>query len=274
MKNDFAMDLQFQNSVDSGVGKVTAAARLMNNGGVGPRTLDCYALVYHSRGEGWFADESGTRMELVPGSGFLLFPGVVHEYYPRKGETWDELYLLFEGAAFDLWSNQGLLDPKRPLTRLEPVEHWAKRVRNLWLEFSSPLEQVCRLQSFLVEAGFVEGAWPTTAAEREWLATARKQLERVERSAEGLEEAAQRLGMSVQTFRKRFSREQGCPPQRYQMACVMEHAARRLTMESVSIKELALDLGFCDEFHFSHRFKELIGSSPSVYRARLSAGGN
>lgn len=271
MKRSFAIDLQFQNSVDSGVGKVTAAARLVNNGGIGPRALDCYAFVYHFRGHGWFADELGTRVDVAPGSGFLLFPGVTHEYYPQKGKTWDELYLLFEGAAFDLWRDQGLLDPSRPLTHLEPVELWAKRVGNLWMEFSNPLDQVCRLQAFLVEAGFVEGARPAQEGERDWLDEARERLRRVDRSTEGVEEVARRMGMSAQTFRKRFSREQGSPPARYQMSCVMEYAARRLTLESISVKELALDLGFCDEFHFSHRFKQLIGVSPTAYRARLNA---
>lgn len=269
MEDRFKVELQFQNTADSGMGRVSAAARLLNNGGIGPRTLDCYAFVYVIRGSGWFSDELGTEADLVPGSGFLLFPGVEHSYYPWEGETWDELYFLFEGAVFDMWCERGLLDPYRPLTQLDPIELWSPRITNVWSRFSHPLDQVCRVQQFFVECGFAPGARTVDDQEFQWLEKARAVLGLVERTAEGIEEAARQMGMSAQTFRKRFSSLQGCPPARFQTLEIMEQAARRLHTESITIKELADDLDFCDEFHFSRRFKELIGVSPSAYRARL-----
>lgn len=271
MNGKITIDLQFQNTADSGMGRVTAAARLLNNGGIGPRTLDCYAFVYVIRGGGWFRDALGTEADLRPGSAFLLFPGVEHSYFPAKGETWDELYFLFEGAVFDMWCERGLLDPYRPVVELDPVELWSPRITDLWSRLDNPLDQVCRVQQFFVECGFSPGTQAVDDKELRWLEKARSLLVDAERTADGVADVAREMGMSGQMFRKTFSRMQGCPPSRFQTLQVMELAARRLHTESVSVKELALELGFCDEFHFSRRFKELIGISPKAYRARLNA---
>jgi AraC-like DNA-binding protein len=38
------------------------------------------------------------------------------------------------------------------------------------------------------------------------------------------------------------------------------------------MKQIADDLGFCDVFHFSKAFKQVVGTTPSDYRRRVSGG--
>lgn len=83
------------------------------------------------------------------------------------------------------------------------------------------------------------------------------------------EEIATRLGLSPETFRKRFARAVGIPPARFQKQKKIERACAALYQGSLSLKQLASDLGFFDEFHFSKAFKQVVGQSPSVYRRRL-----
>jgi two-component system response regulator YesN len=46
----------------------------------------------------------------------------------------------------------------------------------------------------------------------------------------------------------------------------------RLQADDAPLKEIAAELGFCDEFHFSKLFKRRTGLSPSAYRTQVLGG--
>lgn len=70
-------------------------------------------------------------------------------------------------------------------------------------------------------------------------------------------------------FRKHF----GEAPSRYVQRRRIETAAERLVISDVSLKEVAADLGFTDEFHFSRTFKSFMGIAPSRYRTSILRNG-
>jgi len=257
------------NPMPSGVGRVSHASQLRHAHGATPRVLNCYALVYLIRGEGWFRDALGNNQSIHEGQGFLLFPGVEHEYSATTAKGWEELHVFFEGTAFDSWREAGLLDPARPVFTCEPADQWARQLKQVWQAAANPLDQVLRLQGFLMDCGLVATAPRPDNPEHQWLAQARKLLNETLGDPDGIERSARTLGMSHQTFRKTFRRLQGCPPARYRALQILKQAAQRLLTESTPIKQISEELGFCDEFHFARRFKHLMGSTPAAYRARL-----
>ena len=266
--NNVTANIQSLDPMESGIGRLSSANQLFHTRGTAPRTLDDYALVYMTRGEGWFRDALGNHLQIRAGQGFLLFPGVEHEYGTDGTNDWDDLHVFFQGPAFDLWRTQGLLDPARPVFTCEPIERWTLRFKQVWQEAANPLDQILRLQQFLMDCGLVATAPRTDVRERQWLAQARTRLTETLEQPDGIERIAREFGLSHQTFRKTFRRLQGCPPGRYRAFQTMEAAARRLLTESTPINQISDELGFCDEFHFSRRFKLLMGSTPAAYRAR------
>jgi len=82
------------------------------------------------------------------------------------------------------------------------------------------------------------------------------------------QDAAHRLGMSYEVFRKKFRKLYGVPPARYHSNQQMKRACELLSTTPASVQEIARQLEFCDEFHFSKRFSQIIGCSPTTYRAR------
>ena len=44
-------------------------------------------------------------------------------------------------------------------------------------------------------------------------------------------------------------------------------AKRRLLLSDASVRAISEELGFCDQFYFSRRFRQLFGVTPSYYRA-------
>lgn len=261
--------IQSIDPMPSGVGRISHGSVLHHSYGSPPRTLNCYALVYLTRGQGWFQDALGNRQQVRAGQGFLLFSGVEHSYEATNTDGWDEIHLFFEGTTFDLWREAGLLDPARPFFEGSPIDQWTDAFKQIWITASNPLDQVLRLQGFLMNCGLVTSAPHLDKPEHQWLIQARQQLNETLGDPDGVARSAQSFGLSHQTFRKTFRRLQGCPPARYQALQTMTIAAHRLLNETTPIKEIADALGFYDEFHFARRFKQLIGSTPAAYRARL-----
>lgn len=66
----------------------------------------------------------------------------------------------------------------------------------------------------------------------------------------------------VRLFRKRMN----TTPMQYYTNLRLEAARALLNSTTLSIKEIADRLQFCSEFHFSKRFKQSTGCSPSAYR--------
>lgn len=232
------------------------------------RVLGSFAVVYLLSGTGRYADALGTHETVRPGDLLLLFPEVAHTYGPAVGSHWDETYIVFDGPVFELWRERGILAPAEPVFHLEPVDYWQRRFAEVSAAGLSPLERVCRVQTVLADALTNYRRDPAAARDEEWLAGARALLNAGEELY--VDGVARQLGLSPETFRKRFVRLAGMPPWRYRMTRVIESACRLVHESRLTNKEIAARLGFNDEFHFSRRFKQITGRSPTQFRA-LSA---
>lgn len=88
---------------------------------------------------------------------------------------------------------------------------------------------------------------------------------------------ARAAGMNPNAFIRKFAQATGHTPHRYRLRLRVEQAAARLREGRMSIEEIATATGFCDRFHFSRVFKQVIGASPARYRraamSARSAGG-
>ena len=205
----------------------------------------------------------------------VVFPEIPHAYGPEAGGHWSEVYVIFEGEIFDLWRRTGILTPERPVMRLLPVSRYAKLLRSIAEKRASDdparqLDQVCRLQRFLALALAKNRASDGAAGEQiwpDWVAAAVEQMGK-DRPV-SLEEIARGAGLSYESFRKKFRVVTGVSPARYRNRMVIDRARKMIYEERLSNKELADRLGFCDEFHFSRRFRETTGHTPGEFRRSL-----
>lgn len=79
-------------------------------------------------------------------------------------------------------------------------------------------------------------------------------------------EIAEQAGVSVSTLTKRFNRELFMSVREYIENLVFSEAVRLLRESDMSVAQISDRFGFCDQFYFSRRFKEKIGSAPRNYR--------
>ena len=81
-----------------------------------------------------------------------------------------------------------------------------------------------------------------------------------------LNELARAVNLSPFHFSRAFKRVIGLPPHQYVLKLRVELAKQLLTDTALSISEVAYQLGFYDQSHFTYHFKRLVGITPSALR--------
>lgn len=74
---------------------------------------------------------------------------------------------------------------------------------------------------------------------------------------------------SQRTFLRRFKKATGLSPTEYLKQLRLRHGARLLYSTDLPVNMIALECGFYDSSHFSVKFKEFYGRSPSCYRTEM-----
>jgi len=69
-----------------------------------------------------------------------------------------------------------------------------------------------------------------------------------------------------------FCRTKGCTIGEYVRRLRVQRARRRLATGDVPLSQLAYDLGFCDQSHFTRVFKAHVGCTPAAFRAAACRG--
>ena len=82
-------------------------------------------------------------------------------------------------------------------------------------------------------------------------------------------ELARQVNLSPHHFSMLFKRVIGVPPHQYVLLRRIQAAKRHLADGALTLSELALSLGFCDQSHFSRAFRKMTGTTPGQWPAHL-----
>jgi len=254
------------------IGEVLVAATIHRSRGIWPtmRPFPSFALVYMVEGKGRYRDERQPERTIEPGTALLILPGFRHSYGPAPDGGWSEIYLTFQGAIFDLWRETGLLTPEQLVFELQPLGYWFERIHGITrLE---GLGQISALQLLLADMLGHQRSRLTSPDETRFIGEAKVRLQTDFGAAIDYPALARQLGVSYETFRKRFSAVTGTSPHQYRLRAIIQEAVRLLHQRPHTNAELADQLGFCNEFYFSRQFKEHTGLTPRQFREHLRAG--
>jgi len=229
------------------------------------RVFGSYALVLVRSGACRYVDALGTRRRVGVDEAILVLPELAHRYSPIGGKPWHEVFVTFDGPAFDVLHATGILRPETVLTMT--TEAWRTAFLNFIFEPPEPtpvagLRYVSRLHGLIVDLladlGFPE--------DDTWLTKAKALLgENLNRPMD-LDRVAQELATTPETFRKRFAQQARVAPAQYRAERRAQAASNLLLHTNMSSRQIAESLGYVDEYHFAKRFKATVGKTPREFR--------
>ena len=265
----FQFKLFFDGPLTSKLGTVRMIGEIIGGRGVEPkhalRTMDTYGITFILGGTGSYEGSGPHRYELLPGSLILTYPNRPHLFGPAKGQTWHEIFAIFEGPIFDLLAQTDILNPNRRVLQLQDPEVWAQRLR-LLASSGEPVQVQTDLVAWLTQA--VQAVAPRTGPDLayDWFSRAVALLEGNLGEAITMESVADKAGVGYDTFRKEFVRLSGVSPMKFRTRRRLNLAAGLLHHTGLPMSEIALRLGYPDAFTFSKAFKRHYGLSPRIFR--------
>lgn len=89
-----------------------------------------------------------------------------------------------------------------------------------------------------------------------------------------LNEIARTAGLSPFHFHRRFTELMGLTPKHLLLECQITQAKRELLARKKELREIAADCGFAHQSHFTSRFKQAAGLTPTRWRRAMSDPGH
>jgi len=225
-------------------------------------------------GRGTYIDSDGTVTPVGPGDFVHRMPGRTHTSTVDGDTEWRECYLVFGRRFFETLAALGCIDPDRPVLHpgLDPVlvQRFARIRRDLGGVPDRELPRMLvRMHALLNEivARDREGRGREDADAIVDRFSARLGEALDDRTP--LPELAADLPLGYERLRKRFVERVGVSPGEYRLRRRLDRARTLLARRELSVKEVAVRLGYPDAFAFSRQFRARTGLSPTAFRRGL-----
>jgi AraC-like DNA-binding protein len=231
------------------------------------RVLQEYQLLYVTKGKGLFSSLQIRNIEIREGTVFLLKPGEWHTYRPDESTGWECYWVGFGGAVTESLQNENTI------IQIGYDEEMVGLYRKI-LEVSNSerpgYQQL--LSGILIHllAYLFYREKHQNWRDKEVLSKiekARLIIREKINSPLSPEEIAASLNMSYTWFRRIFRQYTGMAPAQYITQLKIQKAKELLSVTTLSIKEIALELGYESIDYFSTQFRKQTGQTPTQFRA-------
>lgn len=245
----------------------------------GPGIRDHYLIHLVLSGKGTFK-MNGEQWELQAGDLFLIKPSQLIVYAADANEPWEYCWVGFNGAC----ANK--LIAHLPFSDVSPVHHakngsaLKEAILNIYnargLEPQDEASMVGYLYLFIAELMKEnrESEPHTTSSASQYVLNAIKYIQFHYSHDISINDVAKSVGVSRSHLYRVFMSNVGKSPIDYLTEYRINEACNLLRNSTLSIAEVAVSVGFFDQFYFSRVFKKAVGMPPSKYVASFADDDN
>ncbi|MDR3061559.1 MAG: AraC family transcriptional regulator, partial [Dysgonamonadaceae bacterium] len=215
------------------------------------RILKEYALIYISKGGGYFESKSCKRQRIDAGTMILLFPNEWHTYEPDKNTGWFEYWVGFKGLHIDKRIENNFFTPKSPVFHLgfnSTIIGLYEDITNYALEERSGYQQlISSIVLYILGSVFYihKNLKFTDSFVINKIDHARNIMKQeIENDGISPKKIAEKLGVSYSWFRKMFKLYAGVSPARYLLNLKFLRSKELLDTTDLTISEIAFKLNF------------------------------
>lgn len=219
------------------------------------RRLHEYQIIYISAGGGWFkAAASGRirRMIIEAGTVIFLFPEVWHSYAPAASTGWTEHWVGFNGDLARRLIKHGLFFADRPIVRAAEEDKLLALFNDIMESTRSnhpALQQILAGATMRILALLYSVRQSKLAGDDPDLQAIHKAVTHMREAVEtsiNIPDLARELKVNYRWFRRPFAHHTGSSPNQYFLEVRLARARDLLAQTLLSIKEIALRVGFED----------------------------
>ena len=235
-----------------------------------PRYFEFFSISHLRSGRGrcWLAPDF--ERDMNPGDCVIVAPQQVNRYGGSHGEPYVEDSLCFAGPVADMLWRAGVLKSGvfhlGLARRLLPIQKLAFDPSD-----NAQVNANIALQKLIVDI-HNEALNARKRSDSRYSALERL-LSEIRVTFDKwwtVEEMAEYCSLSDDQFRRVFKKRTGMLPKTYIDRIKLGKAAEMLISTNKSVEEIALELAYVDPYHFSRRFKKMMGFSPTCYRREFS----
>lgn len=225
------------------------------------RSFDFYSISHCHDGKGRLWLPPNYESEILPGQCVIIPPNQINRYGGTELPYWEDC-LSFYGPVADQLFKTGIIgcgiyefgSARRILHIGELIADPAK---------DAQLEANFELQRLLFDI------WRLNKSSQKVddpIVLLQKEMRENLKRWWTVIEMAEFCCLSDDQFRRRFVKNTGMRPKEYLDHMKMHRATELLNNNSWNLSDIAEQLGYRDQFHFSRRFKAILGMSPRKYR--------
>ena len=241
----------------------------------GPGIRDHYLIHYVARGKGTYT-LNDTVFELSAGDIFLAKPNQLITYSADVEDPWEYYWVGFNGACANKLVQQLPFSEHCPVHHCKNTEKVKDAVFNIFLSRgpdprNEPL-MVGYLYLFIAELmkEAMEASPRVSSSSSQYVINAIKYIQFNYSHDISIDDIAQAVGVSRSHLYRVFMSNVGQSPIDYLTNYRISEACYLLKNSELSIAEIAVSVGFFDQFYFSRVFKKNKGVPPSRYLSTLS----
>lgn len=235
------------------------------------RVIQEYQIIYITDGLGVFETRKGCY-KINGGSVIILRKGEWHRYKPTKEIGWTEYYIGFNGKLADFFLQEqhelrdlqvvALGDQEVLIDTFHKIFDLANNESPCFQQIASGL--IIKLLGYILalekQKSFVGDNVKMIVQE-----ICMYIREHVEEKF-NFEDLVQKYDISCSHLRKMFRQYTGKSPHQYYLDMKIIRAKELIVNTRMSVKEIAINLGFESIHYFSRLFKSKVGQSPSDFR--------
>lgn len=228
-------------------------------------------VIFCFDGKGQFSTPTG-QGTIKKGDVLFLPKGVEHQYKSSNNDPWSIYWVHIEGHLFEQFMDFIGVNNSNLILNISNQAAFIDEFEQLL----STRNKSYQLSSFILASNIIKKMFALFTVNSPSKLEQSKQdfnLSKVTSFMEenisqkiNLQEIADSLKLSKFYFAKKFLQHTGVSPIRYFLELKIKHACKLLDESNISVKDVALKIGYDDPYYFSRLFKKIMGLSPTQYR--------
>lgn len=240
----------------------------------GPGVRDHYLIHLVVAGKGVFQIGDST-FHLQEGDLFLVKPNQLNTYIADTADPWEYYWVGFNGACANRLVQQTPFTDHHPLHHCKDPQSVREALYNIYLSRGTEPQQEALMTGYLYlfMAQLMKEARDTMpnpgSSSSQYVLAAIKYIQFNYSHDISVDDIAKAVGVSRSHLYRVFMANVGQSPIDYLTGYRISEACSLLKNAHLSIAEIAVSVGFFDQFYFSRVFKKVKGVPPSKYLAAL-----